>query len=422
MRTYFFKSRFIIFLILFHFIFLKAQDATVDVTEISKSLYKLKVTTNFSVNIIAFTSPDGIFLFDTGMPGAENAIKKTLHKLSDKEIKYIINSHFHIGHFGGNASLGENAVIISHTNMRWNLTSGLNILQEYQSDVLAQITFSDSLSLYFNGQTIRLYAVSGFHSDSDIIAYFPGQEIVLLGGILTKNTFPFIGRQDGGSIFNYGHVLDFLLNKFDRDTKFICGHGDDCTIEDITHYKQMMELTINKVKTGLTAGQSVEEMQKNDILRDWNSWGNGFVKKDMWIQSIADALNPSTQEPSKEAVAIPVFKEYKKNGMDAAIHLYKQLKAEKTGTYDFGENVLNIFGYSLMNKKNYIDAVKILKLNAENYPESANVYDSLGEAYEKSGDVNKAKENYLRAVENGQKNKDPNLPVYQVNLDRISAK
>ena len=108
--------------------------------------------------------------------------------------------------------------------------------------------------------------------------------------------------------------------------------------------------------------------------------------------------------------------------MDAAIHLYKQLKAEKTGIYDFGENVLNIFGYSLMNKKNYIDAVKILKLNAENYPESANVYDSLGEAYEKSGDVNKAKENYLRAVENGQKNKDPNLPVYQVNLDRISAK
>ena len=401
-----FSAYFVLCIVALWTCFLFAQAPQIEVTKLNGSLYKLTATTNFSVNMTASIGPDGILLIDTGMQGAAEAIRDELSKLSDKEIKYIINSHFHGDHFGGNTVLGLGAVKIAHSKMRENLTSNMNILQEYGEDVLPQITFEDSLIMHFNSEEIRLISLSGSHSNADIIVHFPESKVVVLSSVVLKETFPYIGRRDGGSVLNYPKILDYLLKSFEQDVIFISGHGENCTYADIKNFKNMIEETMSTVKQGLASGKTAEQLQEENVLKDWDSWGSGFVKPNMWIQTIANALNPPEAVPAKQAVAIPVFKMYKEEGLSSAIAYYKKLKEDKPEDYDYREFALNLFGYSLLNKQKFDDAIAIFKLNVESFPESANVYDSLGESFEKSDDLKSAKKNYAKAVKIAKKTND----------------
>ena len=413
-NTYFFTFLFTLPIILC------AQQAKVEVNNLNNGIYKFTATTTFSVNLTASIGPDGVLLVDSGMKGAEELIQSELKKRSAGKIKYIINTHFHPDHFDGNKKLGMDALRIGHIKMRENLTGGLNILQEYGSDVLPQITFDKTLTIHFNGEDVQLTALPGTHSNADIIVYFPKSKVAAISSIVLKETFPYIGRRDGGSVLNYPEILDYLLNTFDKDVIFVSGHGENCTYTDIQNFKNMVDETVRLVKQGLAAGKNVEQMQKEKILGDWKSWAKGFVKTDMWIQTIATSLEPPKKIEQNESVAIPVFKMYRDKGITTAISEYKRLKKEQPETYDYREFGLNFFGYSLLNKEKYRDAIAIFKLNAKEFPESANVYDSLGEAYEKSGDLKSAEKNYARAVKNAKKTSDANLKIFIKNLSRVS--
>jgi cyclase len=396
-----------------------SQDSTgVEIEKINDNFYKFVLTTTYSVNMLVFTGPDGILLVDTGMPGISERIKPEIKKLSDKEIKYIINTHHHPDHFSGNQLLGKNAIKITHKNMYTALTTGLNILQEYSNEVLPQITFEEELDIYFNGEEIKLIAIPGTHSNSDIIVHFPKSNIVYLSAILTDGSFPFIGQADGGNINNYEKILDKILNTYNEETVFIIGHGQNCTKADIKKFKNMISETTKLVKEELAKGNTVEQLQQNNILKEWESWGQGFVNANLWIQTIENSINPP-QQNNKDSIAISLFYTMKKKGVDAAILQYDQLRKDKSDVYDFREFNLNLFGYSLLGKNKFEDAIKILKLNVKMYPESANVYDSLGEAFERSGNKDKALANYKKAVQNAEKTDDPNLNIFRQNLARI---
>jgi len=396
-----------------------SQDSTdIEIEKINDNFYKFVLTTTYSVNMIVFTGPDGILLVDTGMPGISERIKPEIEKISNKEIKYIINTHHHPDHFSGNQILGKNAIKITHKNMYTALTTGLNILQEYSDEVLPQITFEEELDLYFNGEDIKIIAMPGTHSNSDIIVHFPKSNIVYLSSILTDGSFPFIGQADGGSINNYEKILDKILNTYDEETVFIIGHGQNCTKTDIKDFKNIIIETTKLVGNEIAKGKSVEQIQEKDILKEWDSWGQGFVNKNLWIQQIANSINPPPVN-NNQSICIPMFYTMKEKNIDAAITQYDQLKQDKPDEYDFREFNLNLFGYSLLGKNNFDDAIKIFRLNIKNFPESANVYDSLGEAYERLGNNDKALENYKKAVQNAEKTNDPNLNIFKQNLERV---
>jgi len=399
---------------------LNAQDnPSIVVEKINDHFYKFTTNTTFAVNSVVFVGDDGILLVDTGQQGASELILEKIRELSDKEIKYIINTHHHADHFSGNELLGKNAIKIAHINYKTVLTTGMNILQEYSSDVLPQLTFDSEIDLHFNNEEIKLIAVPGTHSNSDIIVYFPESKIVCLSAVVTLGNFPFVGPEAGCSIKNYPIVLDRLLSMFNDDVTFVLGHGQNCTLKDIRDLKNMIIETSKIVGDELANGRTIEELQKNDILKDWDSWGQGFIGKNRWIQFIANGVNPPAPQNNNESIAIPMFYTMKEKGIDAAIEQYYQLKKEKPDTYDFREFNLNLFGYSLVGKEKYEDAFKIFKLNIKMFPESANVYDSLGEAYERSGNNKLAYENYKKAVQNGEKINDANLNVYKTNMDRV---
>jgi glyoxylase-like metal-dependent hydrolase (beta-lactamase superfamily II) len=398
---------------------INAQNETeVQVEKINDSFYKFTLTTNFSVNMLMFTGPDGILLIDTGMPGITEQVGAKIKEISDKEIKYIINTHHHADHFSGNQLLGSQAVIIAHKNFYTTLTTGVNILQEYSTDILPQITFDNELDLYFNGENIKLVAMPGTHSNSDIIVYFPKSNIACLSAIVTPDNFPFVNIAERGSVKNFDKILNYFLTTFNDETLFIIGHGQNCRLSDIRNFINMINETFDLVSKEITSGKTVEQIQQEDILKNWESWGQGFVSKNLWIQQIANSINPPPAV-NKESVAIPMFYTMKEKGIEAAIQQYETLKNSNPDKYDFREFSLNLFGYSLLGKNNFEDAIEIFKLNIKNFPESANVYDSLGEAYERSGDNDKALANYKKAVQNAEKINDPNLNIFKQNLERL---
>jgi len=114
-----------------------------------------------------------------------------------------------------------------------------------------------------------------------------------------------------------------------------------------------------------------------------------------------------------------MFYTMKGKNIDAAITQYHQLKKDNSEDYDFREFNLNLFGYSLLGKNKFDEAIKIFRLNTRNFPESANVYDSLGEAYERLGDKDNAVANYKNAVKNAEKTDDANLNIFRQNLERL---
>jgi len=399
-----------------------AQDVKIEVSQLGKNLYKFTPTTTFSVNMTVMTGPDGILLVDTGMPLAAESIKNELAKISDKKVKYIINTHFHNDHFGGNSELGADAVKIAHPAFRENLSSGLNVLQEYGDDVLPQVTVDKELILHFNDQEVQLIALPGSHSNADLIVYFPSAKVACVSSIVFQETLPYVGPNDGGNVLNYPKILQFLLKKFAKDVTFVTGHGENSSYADVKRFKNMIESSIATVKGELAAKKTVKEMQEQNILKMWEHWAVGFVKTDMWIKTIADALKPVEKKVAKESVAIPVFYTYRDHGLAEAIEYYHKLKTEQPNKYNYDEFGLNFLGYSLMNRKKYKAATAFFKLNVEMFPNSANVYDSLGEVYEKSGNIQMAKENYKQAVDRARELKDANLTIFEANLKRVSSK
>ena len=397
---------------------LYSQDnVQVDVKKITDTVYRITLTTNFSVNMAASIGPDGILLVDNGPAAADEPLKAKLKELSDKPVKYIINTHHHGDHRGANQLLGSDAKIIGHKNLRKRMNSGLNILQEETDATLPKIEFDESYSLDFNGEKITLTSYAGGHSDNDITVYFEKSNVVCLGSVVATNNFPFIGGQDGGSFANISSLVKKVIDTYPDDAVFIPGHGADFTKDYIKEYHKMLTATGDIVKKGLASGKTVEQLQEENVLKAWESYGTGFVTQNFWIQTIANSVNATAQ---LESIVVPMYYDMKDNGVDSAIKLYHKLKKDKPDGYNFQEFNLNLFGYNLLNKEKYEDAFKIFRLNIEMFPESANVYDSLGEAYERSGDNKKAAENYKKAVKNAEKTNDGNLEIFKTNLKRVS--
>jgi len=381
--------------------FLGAQDkAGIECSKINDHLYKCTITTTFSVNIVASIGPDGILLVDNGLEKTSQQLQSKLDELSHGkgDVTFIINTHFHPDHLGGNKLYAGQAVIIGHKNIRKQLTTGINILQEFPVTALPQISFDDRLSLFFNGEEIELIAFPGGHTNNDIVVYFPKSKIVYLGGAVLSDRFPYIGPRDGGHFSNYADIVQKIIKEFPADVTFITGHGRDLSMQDLKAYHQMIIETSDIVKKALAGGRSMEAIQKENILNKWESWGTSFVTTNIWIQTIADSV--SGKKPQlKESIAIPLYYTLQKQDARAAVEQYHQLKKTRGGDYDFGEFNLNALGYYLLGKNRVDDAVAIFTLNVKMFPKAFNVYDSLGEAYMIKGEKEHAIRNYEKSIE-----------------------
>ncbi len=263
----------------------------VKATNVAGNVY---VLTGSGGNIGATVGDDGIALVDDQFAPLAPKIQAALKQLSPKPVRFVINTHWHGDHTGGNAEFADTAAILAHANVRKRLsTGGKTPFMEFPpvtGKALPVLTFEQGVSLWWNGEEIRAIHPGRGHTDGDSVIWFTKSNVVHMGDDYFAGMFPFVDLSSGGSVRGLLASLDLIIGQIPADARVIPGHGPVTGVDDLRKYRSMLDGAVAAVRKGLSAGKTVEQMQKEKILAPWEDWGKGFIKADTFIAVIAEDL------------------------------------------------------------------------------------------------------------------------------------
>ncbi len=247
-------------------------------------------------NIAATVGDDGVAIVDDQFAPLSPKIHAALAQLSPKPVKFVINTHWHFDHVGGNALFADTAAIFAHENVRKRMQVGAEIIgikvEPAAPAALPVVTFERGLSLWWNGEEIKAIHLTPGHTDGDTVVWFTKSNVVHMGDDFVTYGFPFIDLKSGGSVVGLIKALDSFLPQIPKDAKIIPGHGEVSTVDDVRKFRSTLEEIVSVVKKGLAKGKTVEQLQKEHALAAWESWGekNKFVSADDFIALVAEDL------------------------------------------------------------------------------------------------------------------------------------
>ena len=260
-------------------------------TKVAGSVYMLE---GAGGNIGASVGPDGILIVDDQFAPLAEKIRIALRSIDPGSLQFVLNTHWHGDHTGGNPAFGKDATIIAHDNVRKRLSTEQTIFDEkvapLPKDGLPVITFGESLSIHFNGEEIKVIHFPHGHTDGDSVIFFTGSNVVHLGDDFFVGRFPFVDLGSGGSVQGLIANIEKVLGQIKEDTKIIPGHGPLSTPADLKSYHRMLVETSGIVRTKMQAGKDLATIQKEGLPEEWKEWGSGFINTERWIGSVHESL------------------------------------------------------------------------------------------------------------------------------------
>ena len=244
-------------------------------------------------NIGVSVGDDGIVIVDDEFAPLAPKIKAALKSITDKPVRFVINTHYHGDHTGGNAQFsGDATPIIAHENVRKRLQEGQSTgpakAPPAPKEALPVITFNDRATVHLNGEDIRAIHFPAGHTDSDAVIFFPQSNVVHMGDDFVTYGFPFVDVQGGGSVTGMIAGVQKVISTVPADVKIIPGHGDLCSLDDMRKYVQMLTDTRALVADAIQKGMTVDQMKQAHILSKYDNLGKGFIKTDAWIEVLYD--------------------------------------------------------------------------------------------------------------------------------------
>ena len=234
-------------------------------------------------NIAIYENPDGLVLVDDQWIELLPIIKKLLATITDKPVKYVLNTHFHYDHSDGNKVFGkEGTIIISHDNIRKRLEekqvlSLSNLVQKaYPFEALPFITFSDSLTLNEPNEKIKVYHVKNAHTDGDSFIEFINANIIHTGDVFVRYGFPYIDDNNGGNIYGMIEAINMLINYTNDSTKIIPGHGPISYKKDLVSYRNMLVTVVTRIKDGIENNLTIAQIKEQNPLKNLDLAWDGF--------------------------------------------------------------------------------------------------------------------------------------------------
>lgn len=249
-------------------------------------------------NMAILTGPDGVILIDDQFAELSDKIKAAVAAVSDRPIRYLINTHWHGDHTGGNENFSKGgAIIVAHDNVRRQM-SVEHFMKAFNSQVppspraaLPVITFNDSLNVHLNGEELRIFHVKNAHTDGDAIIHFANANVVHMGDTFFNGFYPFIDTQTGGSINGTIAADDLVLARIDENTKVIPGHGPLGTKAQLKAFRDMLAGIRDGVAKQIKAGKSMEETVAAKPAAEFEAaWGGGFIKTDRFVAMVYEDL------------------------------------------------------------------------------------------------------------------------------------
>lgn len=249
-------------------------------TQVSGHVYMLE---GAGGNIGVSVGEDGILIVDDQFAPLADKIAAALAKLNPGKLKFVLNTHHHGDHTGGNAAFGsKGAVIVAHDNVRPRLAADTRIPPE----ALPVITFDHAASVHFNGEEIRLLHVGPGHTNGDAIIHFTKANVVHMGDQYVSQGWPYVDFGSGGDVDGYLATQQAVLAQVKPDTKIIPGHGQLSTVEDLKKYNAMVAESVALVRQGIAAGKTLEQLRAEGLPSKWDAFGKGWITHARWIETI----------------------------------------------------------------------------------------------------------------------------------------
>jgi len=383
-----------------------AQDRPVTTTRLSDKLYLLSVDEdNYSTNSLAFVGSDGVLLVDTQDAQDAPALRAAVDALGGGPVRYIINTHRHTEHIGGNTAFGTDPVIIAHALVPARLRRGAYLFAEIPDAALPDITVADSLTLFFNGEPVRIVALPGSHDDNEIIVHFTASKLVHLSSLVNGFNFPSVDSD--GDALRFPELVERAMALLPHDVRIISGHSPRGehragTWADLRPYHDMMVRTIEIVRGGLAQGRDVAAMQRDSVLREYGSYARSYVGENGWINTLATRLQRRPGAPIPAPLFTALHETYRSQGAAAAVARYSQLRRDHPTEYAFGPNIMLIVAMTLSSHEHFQDAVTFLEGQVREYPDApvaSAAYFYLAQAQQRLGNLDAARRACQRSLE-----------------------
>jgi cyclase len=241
------------------------------------------ILTGVGGNIGVSVGDDGIVIVDDQFAPLAPKIKEALKAITDKPIKFILNTHYHGDHTGGNEFFGREAPIIAHDNVRKRLASGTSRSPAAPRGALPVVTFNHTATIHVNGEEIRAVHFPSGHTDGDAVIYFPQSNVIHMGDHFFNANFPFIDVDSGGTVKGFIANVERVVATAPDDVKVIPGHGALADKAALRRFLEMLKATSAAVQTAIREGKTVEQMKSEKILAAWESWASSFITADRFI-------------------------------------------------------------------------------------------------------------------------------------------
>ena len=267
-------------------------------TKLGDTLYMLK---GAGGNIGVSAGEDTVFIVDDQFAPLTPKIAAAIQKISQKPVQFVLNTHWHGDHTGGNENLGKTgAIILAHENVRKRLSTDqfIDMIKSKEKPLakvgLPVITFDSSITFHLNGEQIRVVHAPRAHTDGDAIVHFDGSDVVHMGDIFWNGLYPFVDYSSGGSISGIIGACDRVLAMTTDKTKFIPGHGPLGTRADVKAYRDMLVAISGRVQKAIAEGKTDEEIVKLAPSKEFDEkFGKGYLNGDKFVASIAAGMRNS---------------------------------------------------------------------------------------------------------------------------------
>lgn len=249
-------------------------------------------------NIGLSIGADAVFVVDDQYAPLTPKIRAAIAALTDRPVRFVLNTHWHGDHTGGNEAMGKaGALLVAHDNVRRRMSAGQ--VMEFFADTVAPapqgalpvVTFSDTVTFHINGDEVRAFHVRAAHTDGDAFILWRNANVVHAGDVFVTYGFPFIDLSSGGSIDGLIAAVDVLLTLGDENVKIIPGHGALSDRAAVREYRAMLGTVRDRVRRGIAAGRTLAQIVATRPTAEFDArWGSGFVTPEQFVELVYRSL------------------------------------------------------------------------------------------------------------------------------------